>query len=213
MRDEKTKKQLLIEIDELNHRIAVLEKSKAEFKQMQALLLTKEKELSSIYNNISEVLYLLSVEKENIFRFLTVNQAFLNATGLKKNQVVNNYVHNVIPEPSLTSVLNNYKKAIREKKTVRWQEVSEYPSGIKYGDVTITPILDASGQCTNLIGSVHDMTERKNAEIALQKSEERFRAVAESAIDAIVTTDVNGKIRFFNNSLNTIFGYTKEELT
>jgi PAS domain S-box-containing protein len=181
MRDEKTKKQLLIEIDELNHRITVLEKSKGEFKQMQALLLTKEKELSSIYNNISEVLYLLSVEEENIFRFLTVNQAFLNATGLKENQVVNNYVHNVIPEPSLTSVLSNYKKAIREKKTVRWQEVSEYPTGIKYGDVTITPILDASGQCTNLIGSVHDLTESKKAEDELRHSNEWLGFVQHAA--------------------------------
>lgn len=47
---------------------------------------------------------------------------------------------------------------------------------------------------------------------SLQMSEERFRAVAESAIDAIVTTDVNGEIIFFNNSLNHIFGYTGEDL-
>jgi len=53
---------------------------------------------------------------------------------------------------------------------------------------------------------------RKKTEITLQKSEERFRAVAESAVDAIVTTDVNGTIRFFNHSLEKIFGYSHEEL-
>ena len=54
---------------------------------------------------------------------------------------------------------------------------------------------------------------RKKTEITLQKSEERFRAVAESAVDAIVTTDVNGTIRFFNQSLEKIFEYLPQELT
>ncbi|GAB4314054.1 MAG: hypothetical protein Kow0019_13620 [Methanobacteriaceae archaeon] len=53
---------------------------------------------------------------------------------------------------------------------------------------------------------------RKKAELTLQVNEERFRAVAESAIDAIVTTDMDGKIKFFNKSLQKIFGYSAEEL-
>lgn len=58
-----------------------------------------------------------------------------------------------------------------------------------------------------------EVIHRKKAEENLQRSEERFRVVAESAVDAIVTTDVNGIIRFFNNSLQNIFGYTSQELT
>ena len=50
------------------------------------------------------------------------------------------------------------------------------------------------------------------AEKALRRSEEQFRAVAESAVDTIITTDINGIIVFFNDSLTKIFGYTKGEL-
>jgi len=53
----------------------------------------------------------------------------------------------------------------------------------------------------------------KKTEISLKKSEERFRAVAESAVDAIVTTNADGIIKYFNQSLEKIFGYTTEELT
>lgn len=53
----------------------------------------------------------------------------------------------------------------------------------------------------------------KKTEITLKKSAERFRAVAESAVDAIVTTNVDGIIRYFNQSLEKIFGYSQEELT
>lgn len=53
----------------------------------------------------------------------------------------------------------------------------------------------------------------KITEISLKKSEKRFRALAESAVDAIVTTDVNGTIKYFNHSLEQIFGYLERELT
>ena len=49
--------------------------------------------------------------------------------------------------------------------------------------------------------------------IAFKKSEERFRAVAETATDGIVTTDHNGNILFFNKVLKTLFGYSNDELT
>jgi PAS domain S-box-containing protein len=49
--------------------------------------------------------------------------------------------------------------------------------------------------------------------IALKKSEERFKTVAESATDGIVTTDDNGNILFFNKILKTLYGYSTEELS
>ena len=52
-------------------------------KKAEEELLTKEKEITSIYNNISDVLYLLSVEGVNNYRFISVNQAFLNITEIK----------------------------------------------------------------------------------------------------------------------------------
>jgi PAS domain S-box-containing protein len=77
---------------------------------------------------------------------------------------------------------------------------------------TAAPIRDFEGDVIGAVETLEDITERKKAEIALKKSEERFRAVAESAVDAIVTTDTKGNIIFFNDSLETIFGYHREEL-
>jgi len=54
---------------------------------------------------------------------------------------------------------------------------------------------------------------RKKSEEALRQSEERFRAVAQSANDAIITTDSNGIILGWNRGAQIIFGYTEEEIT
>ena len=45
------------------------------------------------------------------------------------------------------------------------------------------------------------------AEEALRESEEKFRAVAQSAVDAIVSVDAQGRIAFWNHAAETTFGY------
>jgi PAS domain S-box-containing protein len=140
-----------------------------ERKRAEAALQASERQLSQIYASISDVLYYLAVEPDDRFRFISVNSAFLTATGLTEDQIIGKLVQEVIPEPAQALVLGNYKEAIRTKKAVGWEEVSVYPAGKKYGEVSVTPILDANGNCFRLIGIVHDITYRKHAEEEIRK--------------------------------------------
>jgi PAS domain S-box-containing protein/putative nucleotidyltransferase with HDIG domain len=54
--------------------------------------------------------------------------------------------------------------------------------------------------------------ERKQAEETLRESEARFRVVANSANDGIVSTDIQGIIFYWNKTAEAIFGYTEEEI-
>src|SRR5260370_105192 len=55
------------------------------------------------------------------------------------------------------------------------------------------------------------MTERKQIEQTLQASEEKFRSLAETANDAIVSADSQGNIAYFNGAAERIFGYFSKE--
>jgi len=46
---------------------------------------------------------------------------------------------------------------------------------------------------------------------ALQDSEERFRAVAQTAGETIITIDSRGTIAFWNEAATTMFGYTRDQ--
>jgi PAS domain S-box-containing protein/hemerythrin-like metal-binding protein len=56
-----------------------------------------------------------------------------------------------------------------------------------------------------------DITDHKQAEDALRESEALFRAVSESAHDAIVTADASGNIIKWNPSAGQLFGYSENE--
>ena len=57
-----------------------------------------------------------------------------------------------------------------------------------------------------------EMSERQETVVALRASEERFRAITESANDAIITADSSGQIASWNARAETTFGYTAEEI-
>ncbi len=135
-----------------------------ERKFMEETLRINESQFSAIFNTISDILYLVAVESNGEFRFLSVNEMFLKATGLKKEQIIDKNILEVIPKSAHELVLGKYREAIENKQTVSWEEISDYPSGKKYGLVKVTPTYNAHGNCTNLVGSVHDITKLRDTE-------------------------------------------------
>ena len=57
----------------------------------------------------------------------------------------------------------------------------------------------------------HDITERKQLEDDLRSSEERFRAITNSAMDAIILVDEEDKIIYWNPAAEKTFGYAESE--
>jgi len=74
------------------------------------------------------------------------------------------------------------------------------------------PIFDAQGQLEGYMGIDRDITARKQAEEALRKSEERYRLLAETATDIILTTDMNMHLTYVNPAVTRVLGWTVEEV-
>ena len=78
-------------------------------------------------------------------------------------------------------------------------------------EVSLSPLRTDDGWALAM-ATVHDISERKAAEDALQESEARMRAIFETAVDAILTIDAEGKIDRFNPAAQRLFGYSDAEV-
>ncbi len=140
-----------------------------ERKRAEQALRAQAQQLSSIYDTVGDVIFYLVVEGKDDYRFASVNQSFLTTTGLEFDQVVGKHVTEVTPPSALALVLERYGEAIREKRVVRWEETSQYPSGTLTGEVSVAPVFNEAGVCTHLVGAVHDVSERKKAEMEIRR--------------------------------------------
>ncbi len=193
-------------------RIIAIVRDITERKKAQELLAKNEEELKLIYNASSDVIFLIAIEDNQKFRLRSVNKTFLQATGLSEDKVVGKYIDDAIPADSLRLIKKKYEEAIQTGKAVQWEETSVYPTGIKTGIVTVSPVFDNTGRCTMLVGSVHDITERKRIEEEIKDSEEKRRLIMNGALDAIISVDADGRIIFWNPQAEKIFGWKEDEM-
>ncbi|WP_300545279.1 PAS domain S-box protein, partial [Maricaulis sp.] len=73
-------------------------------------------------------------------------------------------------------------------------------------------ILDEAGNPVRMAGSIQDITADRAINEARRKSEQRLRAITQSAVDAVLTTNAKGIIEQANPACEYIFGYRPDEL-
>jgi sigma-B regulation protein RsbU (phosphoserine phosphatase) len=73
-------------------------------------------------------------------------------------------------------------------------------------------VRDAEGNKTHNQGILVDITERKQAEEELSKSEEKFRRIVETAGEGFLLMDENLRIMDVNDAYCNLLGYSREEL-
>lgn len=78
-------------------------------------------------------------------------------------------------------------------------------------EISAGPMTDARGR-ELVLGILHDLSDRKRAEAALQESEARFRIMADGCPTIMWVTDLLGGISFVNRKCREFFGIAYEQL-
>ena len=77
---------------------------------------------------------------------------------------------------------------------------------------SISPILDPDGKTVHYLAVKEDITNRREAEVALHKSEDKYRNLIENISDVIYEVDRFGIISYVSPSVVRIFGFTPDEM-
>ncbi len=152
------------------------------------------------------------IDKDGVYKY--INPKFRELLGYNLHDIPNGkeWFKKAFPikekrQEAISAWKNDFKNASPGEKRPRTYEVNS-----KNGETKIIDFVPVMLENNEYLMTVEDITERKFAENALQQSEERFRTVASSAVDAIIITDVEGSIVFCNDSLQRIFGYNEQDI-
>ncbi|MBN1860752.1 MAG: PAS domain S-box protein [Candidatus Thermoplasmatota archaeon] len=95
---------------------------------------------------------------------------------------------------------------------LNYEEPQTTPDGRKiWLRTSKVPLLDINNTIIGVLGTYDDITEKKQSEDILRRSEEKYRLVTENASDAIWTMDMNFRFTYISPSNEKILGYSTED--
>ncbi|PKL67839.1 MAG: hypothetical protein CVV28_03695 [Methanobacteriales archaeon HGW-Methanobacteriales-1] len=110
-------------------------------------------------------------------------------------------------------LVNLYKETVYkvfETKTDDRVEL-KLPKGI-WIDAFLVPEFDEKGDVKFVIITARDITERKHAEERLRESENKYRGLVNSCVDAVISVDMQMRITMWNPAAERLFGYNEKEI-
>jgi PAS domain S-box-containing protein len=152
--------------------------------------------------------------KDTHSRFLIANQSIAKAYGTDAAKLLSRTDADFLPPHTAAHFRSTEKKVMSEASGYTLEDTIRFPDGQSRTMTThMKAFLDVDGAVRGLVGSGHDITDRKKAEEALRESEEKFRQLFSTVSDGVFLIDVGTKkIIEVNDAALRIYGITREDL-
>lgn len=160
-------------------------------KQAEAALRESERRFRAVFNQQFLFMALLSPEGT----VLEVNELPLRSTGIRREEVLGRHFWETPWWADLPEVRQDWPRRLREASRaqsavlgeVRFQTVD---GAMRIADTAITAVKDREGRVQFFIVQMSDITERRQALLALQRSEQKYRSLFETIDEGFCIIEV-----------------------
>ena len=210
--DNKTKKQLIIELSELRSQNAALKETSNGNIAAQLVNQEDTRYAESIVETIREPLLVLDAN----LKIISANRNFYTTFKVNPGETIGNFIYDLGNKqwdiPKLRKLLENI---LPKNEVFNNFEVAHNFQNIGYKVMLINArqIYRKDIDSKIILLAIEDITERKRLENLLTESEARYRHLFETSSDGIVFLEQSeGKITHANPASEKMLGYTKKEI-
>ena len=184
------------------HDITDLKRHEQELKEGRALL-------RCLIDSISDLIYI----KDCNGLYLGCNKACEEFLGIPEHEQIGKTDFYLFDREFAESVIKLDRQIVSDREprcTEEW--VTNSDGRMVLLDTVKAPYLAEDGTCLGLVGVSRDITQRKQIEEALLRSEERFRSIMELSPDIISIITGDGVLAYNSPAALTIHGYSNAEM-
>ncbi|WP_435099447.1 sensor domain-containing protein [Arhodomonas sp. AD133] len=193
------------------YRVAGIAEDVTERRAADESLHTLRQRLTDITENIDEVFWLSSIDKEHLYY---ISAAFERIWGISREQLRTapwrfleavhpcdrNRVETAITTRQVSGDYDIEYRIVRPDGDVRWVSDRAFP------------VVDESGHVTRIAGVAKDITARKAAEHALREEKSFIGQALESLPGVFYVFDADGRMRRWNRRFEKVSGYSAQAI-
>ena len=143
----------------------------------------------------------------------TWNEGATRLFGYEREEMVGQSIRRLIPPDRMKEEEAILRRLRQGKRVEHYETVRRRKDGtLLHVSISISPIRDADDRVIGAAKIIRDITDQRQADVAVRESVQRMRAIVETAVDAIITIDERGTIESVNPSTVRLFGYSAADM-
>ena len=195
----------------LEQKVRALEKELDDHRQAKKTLQTYDMVYSGTLNDMLSFIGLL----DQSGKIILANNTSMRVANLKPTDVIGKKIHETYWWQYSEDAKKTIKKAVNEcaggKALTSEIEAQIVGGELMWIEFSMHPIHGEDGKVKYLVAEGRDITERKQAEDDLRRSEIKYSTLVENAMDCIMIIQ-DGKLVFVNRMSADLIGYDPKEL-
>jgi len=182
-----------------------------ELKKAEEEVIESEKKFRDIFDSTSDFLLYLDINGN----ILDINNTAIKMGDLEKEKVISkpfSKLRRVFSPEDLKKHLEAITKSARGEKTKDYETDLITKDGIKYRFLFSNDLIKEKDEIIGILIRGRDVTQRQRAWDELVKLEEKYRVLAETSADGVLTIDPLGRLTYVNPSFERMCSRRKSQI-
>lgn len=197
----------LLDLDGVNA-LVVNSRSIQEVKKLQDNLFENNYKLDGIIKNSQASIFIKDVKGH----YLMVNESYQKLLNLEKKEILGKTDFELFSKEQASKNYIRDTDSLTNNNSKTFEEEIVFPNKSRRSFITNRfTLLNADKEVIGFCTVANEITDQKEAQAKLQKSESWFKAIVQNSLDYVTVIDINGNKKYVTPSVKRVLGFTPEE--